>query len=239
MYTGFVAFKYSERDTWGAFWVKWAGTVLGVKLGFEAAYLALCFPVYKRFGYRIFKVVGADEHMQCAGPLGAPPTAPHLPDGAAARAHTSGAGPAAMYRTYLTFLSLIKADFVVGILLVTMSWFFFEVSTLELVLEVTALAVTLVWAAATWAMVVLETAAALRFSILFAAAEPAFVVYKLLQLFVLNGERLRTGATPGQFAVVGASCSAGSVCPRPHPRPSPPLQAGSRSSCARCSSSTW
>lgn len=86
-----------------------------------------------------------------------------------------------------------------------MSWFFFEVSTLELVLEVTALAVTLVWAAATWAMVVLENAAALRFSILFATAEPAFVVYKMLQLFVINGVRLRAGATPGQFAVVGAS----------------------------------
>lgn len=66
LYTGFVVFKYAERATWGHFWVHWAGTVLGVKLGFEAAYLALCFPVYKRFGYRIFKVVGADEHMQCA-----------------------------------------------------------------------------------------------------------------------------------------------------------------------------
>lgn len=108
-----------------------------------------------------------------------------------------------MYNAYLCFLSLVKMDFVCGLTLVVMAFYFFEQQLGEGVLLVAALVVTLVWALMGWQAVIRETRWTMHVYFALALCEPAFIVYKLLRLFAMEHSMLKPHVTKGQFAVVG------------------------------------
>jgi len=173
MATVFVVFKAVKYRSFGSLWHKSRLYVLAVKLVFDLAYCVLVPMSARRFGYRIFKTVGADVRLQD------------------------------MYTVFLQFISLLKLDFAFSIFLLLMSYLFFKISTTELVLEILGLAISLFWLFIGWASAVRESTAGFKLFFAFSPATPAFVIYKLLQLFILSGVELKSGATPAQFAIVG------------------------------------
>lgn len=169
--------------------------MLVIKVAFEAAYLLLWYPVHSSFGYRMFHSVGADMRLQ--GALRA----------AAARCLARSPAPAAaMYRNFAIVLSLLKADFVVGVLLVLMSWFFFVMVTSELVVLLVALSVTLLLAFVCWSAVAGESAPGIVLFFLLTPVQPAFIVRPLARAAVPPPRPLTTRAGVQAGATVQAAC---------------------------------
>lgn len=63
-FTAFVGFKCIHTEGFGERWERNSKAVLAIKLAFQLVYLVLAWPVRQSFGYRAYKVVGANVSLQ-------------------------------------------------------------------------------------------------------------------------------------------------------------------------------
>lgn len=96
-------------------------------------FVALCivgWKVYLEFGWRIYKKIGADPHMR--GVL---------------CVHDDMCHTVAMYRVYQVFLTFVKMDWAMAVILVfTAGVFFIRLDDYELYVNIMMIFVTLAWA---------------------------------------------------------------------------------------------
>jgi len=118
-------------------------------------YGTLCWFIYLAFGWKIFMKVGHDKEMRDR------------------------------YKTYQVFVTLMKFDIQLGVILVSMAGLFLlSADKSELGLVIGAMIVTVVWAFVGWYGTLKENLNFLYFFYAMATVEPAYVIYKISWTFI-------------------------------------------------------
>jgi hypothetical protein len=119
---------------------------------FQALYLALAWPVKDTFGWRLWKRIGGNRSLR------------------------------PIYRTASIFFSLLKLDFVLGVLLVITAVWYLVANTTQIILNVIAIAATLGWLLLGYTLVQQERVSLLKYWLFFAILEPSYIIYKLIAM---------------------------------------------------------
>lgn len=151
--TAYVVWHYlGNGDDLGELYDHFSLAVMIAVAVFQLAYMMLQFPVQGKFGWRLYKRVGGNVAIR---PL---------------------------YRTATVFFSLLKLDFTMGVLGVLLAIFYLIDSSAQLILNIFACIVTLLWMVLGFWFVMAESRRLGVLFFLFATLEPTFLVYKLVEM---------------------------------------------------------
>lgn len=157
MITGYVIYHYLGNG--GDLGLMYNRISLYVMIGvciFQGAYLALLIPVQRQFGWRLYKKIGGNMSIR---PL---------------------------YRDATILFSLLKLDFALGLMLVLLAVFYLVSDPIQIVLNILACVMTLVWLILGFTFVQRESHKLGIIFFMFATLEPAFVIYKLIAMKLNN-----------------------------------------------------
>jgi hypothetical protein len=124
----------------GPFWRSSRYEALAIKLFFQVMYCALAWPVKESFGFYVFKVASASVEMQGSS---SPPCCL-----LASRHHhrECRGGPAVLFKQYCVFLSLLKFDFFLSlIVLLMMKFLTLSIESPNLPLGIVTFVLSVVW----------------------------------------------------------------------------------------------
>lgn len=110
---------------------------------------------WKHFGWKLYRTVGANKSL------------------------------ITYFMKYQIFLSMLKIDVQFGLSLVLLAGFFLfdPASSTALWLNVVYVVISIVWAVLGWQMVIREIKVGMVFFFLFAVAEPAYIIYKVVGFY--------------------------------------------------------
>eukprot|EP00164_Ancoracysta_twista_P000403 GFYU01000549.1.p1 GENE.GFYU01000549.1~~GFYU01000549.1.p1 ORF type:complete len:318 (+),score=65.70 GFYU01000549.1:48-956(+) len=169
--TVFVIFHYMHPGSLNSdHWEKFSLSVLIVTSTFQGIYFVLCYFVQQSFGWRAYKRVGGDPELQAA------------------------------YQTLQIFLSLLKTDVQIAVMLVMLGGFFL-LEGWELALNIVALGISILWAFWGYYCAKRESRHVMLAWIAFALVEPAYIVQKIMQ--IEDDHFNRDKVSPLQFLITG------------------------------------
>lgn len=160
--TLYVVYHYASQ-TLGETFEEASLYVMIMVLVFQMVYIFMAPFIHQAFGWRIYKRVGSDPHLQ------------------------------EMYKTAEIFFSLLKIDLEFAILLVMLASFFLFESKMEIALNVGAIIVSLMWATVGFLSVRREVVSGMVLFLLFACIEPAYIIYQLIELYDADEEEISDG----------------------------------------------
>jgi len=113
---------------------------------------------YKALGWRIYRKIGTNVQM------------------------------IRIYRTYQIFLAFLKMDLQFGLTIVLAIGLLWKVATLEFYLDIGFFVITVVWAGVGWFAIRHEKKLLVVLFFLFALVEPAYLVWKVIEVLNTNGD---------------------------------------------------
>eukprot|EP00033_Pygsuia_biforma_P001201 GCRY01001364.1.p1 GENE.GCRY01001364.1~~GCRY01001364.1.p1 ORF type:complete len:295 (+),score=17.64 GCRY01001364.1:159-1043(+) len=127
---------------------------LVVVIVFFLIYIYVGWKVYLEFGWRIYKKIGANPHMR------------------------------SLYRVFQIFLTVLKLDCAMAVILLIMaSVFFLDFEDSEVYLNIVALCITFAWALCGWLSIKNENMKQAYFFFVFSIAEPIYILYKIVRFY--------------------------------------------------------
>eukprot|EP01083_Nonionella_stella_P151152 482591_1 len=139
---------------------------------FQLIFMIMSPFIYKSFGWRMYEEISAEAHIQ------------------------------RMYLKYQAYLSFMKVDVQLGILLLMMAAFFLFHCALDVVLNASAVIVTIAWAYLGYFAIRFERSTLLKIFAAFSIVEPGYIAGYLFAVF-RNPNRVKGVSFP-QFAIVGS-----------------------------------
>jgi len=149
-------------------WIRFVSSCL-----FTPVNVGLAFSVYRSFGWKIFRKIGALPEM------------------------------IQFYRTYQIAVSLLKFDLQFGVNLVTLAGFFLF-SGYELIIDISAFVITIIWAILGWISLRHELRAGMFVFWLLAFVQPAYIIYNIVD-YQIDGISADSNFVPVIYFVMGLS----------------------------------